>query len=391
MRKFKNIFIYILVIAGLFIVSHKPTANFIRDKVKARVAVFVNQLNHIVDDPTEIETDPTIIHPVILDVLFDSVNQNSYIIEVIFKENIDILKIDSILINETLYPNEAFEYGDGISIYLNDYVTFDELSYYTITLNTIYINELPTKLDYDTYIFKEIDDKVVNNLKKLSVSVKAQNDKEGSWGSGVILKKEKIGFRLYEYYVLTNYHVVKDRSSFVVYIDQGFGSPSAVKGYLVNYSYKKTDLAVLRFSSTSGLLPTLYNNYVLKDLPIVKNQPVFVIGSPGINNANFNSSDQGVIISTLEYVTLKNSTICKDSCKSFKTSITLAGGSSGGGTFDANGNLIGIHFAGREDGKTSNSISMDIILEFIDSFINYYDYSKKEAQINGLFLFYMTS
>lgn len=386
MRKFRKIFIYILVIIGTFIITHEPATNFLSDKLNEFVVSSVSDY----EDSTHQQFNHDYIKSITT-----SIKDDLYYLDITF-ENVRIEEIVLLNINDYFYDisDITLNYDNNlVSIYLKDNITFDNNAYYELNFNDFVVNDSLIELNFKTYLFKQIDQLTIKNSKKAVVSIKAVNrGSPPTWGSGVIIYRTNSFIpRYYDYYVLTNQHVVENNSNFSVYYQKSHNTHTLipVNASLVAKADLNTDLALLKFTS-------LYNIGHLSDDPqlnsfvpneILKGQPVYTIGSPEGNNKNFNAVAEGIILATKVNIRLDDSTtICQDSCQAITTNAVLTKGSSGGGTFDANGNLIGINFAGNEDNTNASSVPMSIVIEFIKPYLNSL-LTKKEVQFLDFYFF----
>ncbi|WP_274649264.1 stalk domain-containing protein [Paenibacillus humicola] len=138
-------------------------------------------------------------------------------------------------------------------------------------------------------------------------------------GSGVIIGSDRI---------LTNFHVVQDAASATVTLEDG--TTADVKG-IVGYD-KDSDLAVLQTKKPLGVDPVKIGESEL----VGKGDHVVAIGSPlGIQN----TVSEGIV-----------SNIQSDGgAQTFQISVPIDHGSSGGGLFNDDGELIGLTSSGVDD------------------------------------------
>ena len=144
---------------------------------------------------------------------------------------------------------------------------------------------------------------------------------------------------------------------------------------LLGYAFNKTDLAVLKVTLREQLLKALDDDQFTTYIPntTAENEIVFAIGSPAVgDDYDFNQVKIGNVISTDALVKLKDEKeICQGGgCPALQTTAIQGQGSSGGGVFDRDGNLVGIHFAGDDEAKTSSEIPMNIGLKVIKELLN---------------------
>lgn len=196
-----------------------------------------------------------------------------------------------------------------------------------------------------------------------------------SWGSGVIFDRESrqvtVGlntFTEYDYYIITNAHVVEGGTIYRIYYN---GSELNDKATLEGTYTVDTDLAILKLTTRAQLLVLNDNQFTTKEaLPVYVGQTVFSIGSP-VGPQNFNTVKEGVVTALNVPISLgEDSELCTSTCNSFQTNAALGPGSSGGAMFDSAGNLIGIHFAGNEANTISSEIPMAKVFEAIEAILN---------------------
>lgn len=196
-----------------------------------------------------------------------------------------------------------------------------------------------------------------------------------SWGSGVIFDRDSrqvtVGlntFTEYDYYIITNAHVVEGGTIYRIYYN---GSELNDKATLEGTYTVDTDLAILKLTTRAQLVVLNDSQFTTKEaLPVYQGQTVFSIGSPG-GPQNFNTVKEGVVTALNVPISLgTDSDLCTSTCSSFQTNAALGAGSSGGAMFDSAGNLIGIHFAGNEENTISSEIPMEKVFEAIEAILN---------------------
>lgn len=229
------------------------------------------------------------------------------------------------------------------------------------------------------HAFKSIDLAIVAE-KKISV-VGMYNCSQGSvglvctsWGSGVLFRKDTrqvtdslIPYTIYDYYIISNAHVVQNGSTFrVTYNNEELEDRATVVGVYT----QNTDLSILKLTTRANLQILQDEQFdTLEAVAIYKGQTVFSIGSPG-GPQNFNTVKEGEITALNIPISLgDDSAFCISTCNSFQTNAALGSGSSGGAMFDTAGNLIGIHFAGNEQNTVSSEIPMTIVFDAIKAIL----------------------
>lgn len=143
------------------------------------------------------------------------------------------------------------------------------------------------------------------------------------YGSGVVIKEGG--------YVLTNYHVVEGGSSYKVLLPSGEYTNATLVG-----SDSSTDLAVLKAEDADGLVPVTVGS----SSALVVGSTAIAIGNPG-GEVLANTVTQG-IVSALERESVNSSNTSR-SIAYIQHDAAINSGNSGGGLFNAAGELIGIN------------------------------------------------
>ena len=136
-------------------------------------------------------------------------------------------------------------------------------------------------------------------------------------GSGVVVSADG--------YIVTNNHVVEDATNIKVTLTDKTTYDATVVG-----TDEKTDIAVVKINAT-GLTPAVFGD----SSQIVVGQDVIVIGNP--LGSLGGSVTKGIVSALDRQVTIENQTMTL-----LQIDAAVNPGNSGGGAFDANGNLIGI-------------------------------------------------
>lgn len=152
-------------------------------------------------------------------------------------------------------------------------------------------------------------------------------------GSGVIISEDG--------YIITNAHVVEDGDEYSVVTYDGTEYTATLVG-----SDSKGDIAVLKIEATGLTAATIGDSdeIAVGDTAIVIGNPLGTLGG---------TVTDGIISATNREITINNETM-----NLIQTNAAINSGNSGGGLFDANGNLIGIVNA-KESGTTSSGTSID--------------------------------
>ena len=208
----------------------------------------------------------------------------------------------------------------------------------------VYTELQGNKIDYD----------FLNQVTQLAVKANVKVEVGGSFGSGVVYKKEVVGNSI-EFYILTNYHVIENNIR--------FSTPINVRNYanvlrsaeLLAYQFHKTetsenqvDLAVLKVIAGSV---SEYNILELAaGMSEFAGQQVFSVGTP---RGQINAVTVGEIINNNSNIMLSTSL---HSSKVFSNMLRhdalIDKGNSGGALVDVNLKIIGINFAGSPQTNT---------------------------------------
>ena len=204
-------------------------------------------------------------------------------------------------------------------------------------------------------LYNEISDTVL--LSNLEIKVKNEtlvDELESEkLGSGVIVKEDDK-----YYYLLTNHHVVYTTTLFqTINVIDAYQNVTTADIVAKDVNY---DLALLKFKKDKKLYVSQIANY-----EIYRNELVFAIGNPkGFRNKITTGKLLGTKTNVPAEDTIKLSNVKFDV---YYSSAPIDKGSSGGGLYDSNLNLVGINFASTsEDGKfvSCDTIPSSKILEF---------------------------
>ncbi len=306
--------------------------------------------------------------------------------------NVEIDELNAIYIDNVKY-NDFTITADNLhpSISFLIIIDFENSDKKEITVNKFILNNKTFKTNKTIVVHKAIDNNIINLKKESVIAIETSYGSffspSRAWGSGVVfLEKETLnhfGNTIFEYYIITNYHVIRgnknktifDKNSYTIYYDNMNGKISNNNIELLGYAFNKTDLAVLKVTLREQLLKALDDDQFTTYIPntTAENEIVFAIGSPAVgDDYDFNQVKIGNVISTDALVKLKDEKeICQGGgCHALQTTAIQGKGSSGGGVFDRDGNLVGIHFAGDDEAKTSSEIPMNIVLKVIKELLN---------------------
>jgi S1-C subfamily serine protease len=170
---------------------------------------------------------------------------------------------------------------------------------------------------------------IAQKVERMSVRIEGTNS-----GSGTIIERQGNTYR-----VLTNWHVVTTEGNYTVTTFDG-------KSYPIRYDLTRylldVDLAVITFTSNRD-----YPTATIGDLEqITKGEEISLASYP----------DPSVIIPERQYIPFTFKLLTKDGNNSQGYQLIMdegsTNGSSGGGLFDRNGNLIGVNGQSFQDGNT---------------------------------------
>ncbi|MDD2575668.1 MAG: serine protease [Acholeplasmataceae bacterium] len=316
---------------------------------------------------------------------------NGTYVALITFDNTEFDYLNSITLNNIKYT-DFFELPHDkylvIMIKLGVFFTEDETSK-TINLTSYEVNGKVYNTSLSTIAFREINYDIVDSKKEsvVGIQVKVSNtfgSRAISWGSGIIFKKVELssGFgglnKIYEYYILTNAHVVDGGNEYIIhYQNQTNTYPKYPKDKveLIGTYTVNTDIAILKLTTRQNNIKALNDAQFETKVPVEirEGQVVFAIGSPVNEDGgyDFNNTKEGIILDVHTNVYIKDDKdLCINGCESFQTSAMQGNGSSGGGIFNALGDLIGLHFAANLQNGTASEIPMSIVLIAIDDILS---------------------
>lgn len=406
-RIFRNFFISlattVLVLFSALIIDFKIFNISLRD-----VSLFYsNQITTAISDAAiDIQKNPTIID-------LKLSKQEEFDVLIVYFKFVNENTLESITINYTTYTEYTYEYNKDIfiayfpveifyengeikkEVYINSFIV-DNKTYYSSKSITAFKG-----------IYHEVIEKVKKSVVKVVVEDSGYFSTRTEHGSGIIFRKEisklktPFGSQMYDYYILTNFHVIQSRinknrfygkisirysNADNEYPKYFFDRVDVAGWYTIN-----TDIAILRLTTTDPNIQVLEDEQFIthEALSITDGQTVFLIGSPVTKKVSkFNEVNEGIILNTHSLVKLQDDQVlCKDGCKAIKISAYLGQGSSGGGSFNSNGNLIGLHFAGSPDIGYSSEIPMEIVLEAIEYIIGKPKSETQTESFTSFFLF----
>ena len=206
------------------------------------------------------------------------------------------------------------------------------------------------KIEVEDYTISDLQDASIIASLKAEQSVVALIDSgitTSSLGSAVVINRtpysndeivsdDSDNITKYVYYCVTNYHVIKNRTtiSYIIYLkDNTDDYKNQVTNVEVVEKDPNLDLAIIKFESTMYIpIASVKSSNNLK-----KGQFVVAIGTP-ISLELFNTVSFGVIAHPLRLTSLNDYT-----SYFIQHDASINPGNSGGGLFDIEGNLIGIN------------------------------------------------
>ncbi|HKL61500.1 MAG TPA: serine protease [Acholeplasma sp.] len=298
---------------------------------------------------------------------------------------IDSNELSGVWINEVFYTEYVVikETSKQLTIEIPIDITFTgNEANKTYNLEGIVYTRKNTEKKLDTVLealaFKSLDDAIVDAKSKSLIGIRnCTQDIAGlsckSWGSGIVFDMIERTVQVspfvtkvyYDYYIITNAHVVAGGDAFQVYVSK---TTYKSGGELVGIYTIDTDLAIIKITYDQKVLTVLDDDQFDSQVPVelVKNQTIFAIGSPS-GPEFFNSVKEGYVLKLNQNTVLDDqTTLCQSGCDSFQTNASQGPGSSGGAVFDTAGRLVGVHFAGDEENSISSDIPMKKVFEAIN-------------------------
>ncbi len=307
---------------------------------------------------------------------------NTIILEVKSKEEyqVDSFLIDGVLVDDFTYIYDNFIFIFEIKVdFQAENVAFQEfkiskLYYYPNGSEKVENNLKTLNLDLDVISFKSLNQEIIDysttfliGIYNYDLGIDGSNE---SWGSGIKIKRVLMSDSFiprYRYYIITNRHVVESADIIGVYVTSEF----RYRGYKIGYVDNNSDLEMIYFDSVfkfNTLEDQTFDFFTVT--PYVLKQPIYSVGSPG-GPKNFNKVITGEIVNLEASVYFENSKYCtvKNPCLAIGTTAYLGAGSSGGGLFDAVGNLIGVNFASSKNTDISFHIPIEIVLPIVNAIL----------------------
>ncbi len=202
------------------------------------------------------------------------------------------------------------------------------------------VTPIPQAVTSSGLSIKEIAAKAAPSV--VEIVVEAETQSYGFWGGTYIAKGAGSGVILSsDGYIITNNHVVENAQSITVTTYDGKEYPATLVG-----TDKKMDIGVIKIDA-SGLTPAVIgDSSVLEvgDLTVVIGNPLGTLGGTVTN---------GIVSATNREIVIDN-----EAMNLIQTNAAINNGNSGGGMFDAYGNLIGIVNA-KDSGLTNSGATID--------------------------------
>ncbi len=168
-------------------------------------------------------------------------------------------------------------------------------------------------------------------------------------GSGVVVSSDG--------YIVTNNHVVEDSTNITVTLSDKTTYSATVVG-----TDEKTDIAVIKIDAT-GLTPAVFGD----SSQLVAGQDIIVIGNP--LGALGGSVTKGIVSALDREITIEDQTMTL-----IQIDAAVNPGNSGGGAFDAAGNLVGIVNAKSSGSNIDNlgfAIPVNTVKSVVEDIIKY--------------------
>lgn len=241
------------------------------------------------------------------------------------------------------YIKENYLFNDKLFL---DLIIYDFVYIYKEDFYVYNLNKKITK-------FKEIPNAINNNH---VVGIK-EDSLVPKYASGVLIKyKYDVINNKYIYYLLTVAHFLSEKSikenDFIIIHENITYLIDKNRFYIIG---KGVDLAILTFE-TSFKIPNLNisETFSNRQKELMNEMPAYLLGYDSLSNKLINKKSNITRIVSPIYGSHQSSDICNliTPCNFSIIKESLGKGSSGGGVFDANNNLIGIISATNADSNT---------------------------------------
>lgn len=237
-----------------------------------------------------------------------------------------------------------------------------EEEYYEKIIETIIKNlESEKDLSKDEDVIKPVIEKNINSL--IGVSGYSEELKTSNFASGIVYKmnihfldgtiledvkeiKDYKNIKYFEYYALTNRHIVEDRTNLNVYL----GNDQYEDCEVVQYD-DKIDLAVIKFKSINYVQVAIMGDSSLLN----KGEFIISIGN-GKGIEYFKSTNFGILSSNCRYISVDtdNDNVSDWDSEYLQHDASLNEGDSGGAILNLKGEIIGINTTKISDYKYNN-------------------------------------
>ena len=208
-----------------------------------------------------------------------------------------------------------------------------------------------------------------NLVKRSVVKIELkQNGNTVSYGSGVIVDIKNPNRQSDEYYIITAHHVISSQLDIAVYVPDEQSRNYGDENYNTNYAFtgtiggartnqnevsliggdKNSDIAVLKLDINQRPVQIIESKVAPSTTTLAYAEEVFAIGNPSGDlpmtflDGNISYIDRQVYIASIGYMTL------------LQHNCMITHGSSGGGLYNLNGQLIGITNSGSDEYKGMN-------------------------------------
>ena len=256
----------------------------------------------------------------------------------------------AVMLAVTILASGALGFGGG---YLANNI--DKTSDNSLNINKVEGGSTATATNTSAVTTSEIVKKTADSVVEIATEsvvtgMFTQQYVQQGAGSGVIISEDG--------YIITNYHVIEDSNNITVTLRDGTTSYNAV----VIGSDKENDIALLKVDAT-GLTPATFG--VSSALAV--GDYVVAIGNP-LGELGGTVTD-GIISALAREVTIEDNNMTL-----LQTNAQISPGNSGGGLFNANGELVGIVNA--KDSATevegiAFAIPIDTVLDIIEDLKSY--------------------
>lgn len=232
-------------------------------------------------------------------------------------------------------------------------------------------NVLASNTSFVTQDDNSIDtmQEAANLVKRSVVKIELkQDDQTIGYGSGVIVDIKNSNRQSDEYYIITAHHVISSQTDIAIYVPDENSKNHGDVNYNTNYAFegtiggprtnqnnvsliggdKNSDIAVLKLDINQRPVQIVQSKVAPLTRMVDYAEEVFAVGNPAgelpmtFLDGHISYVDREVYISSVGYMTL------------LQHNCMITHGSSGGGLYNLNGQLIGITNAGSDEYKGMN-------------------------------------